>query len=186
MAAVVSRVLPLVWLVFILFSVHTAALPEKRNAASACRKLAAALPGKIFLSGSIPYTNSTNSYFFVQNRLDPACFASPTTADDVSKIIKILVAFPDTKFAVKGGGHSTIIGASNIDDGVTIDLRKMNSIKPLDATWSKVGVGAGATSIEVYRALEPQNRVILAGRVSGVGIGGFMTGGEHQECNCQF
>jgi FAD/FMN-containing dehydrogenase len=50
----------------------------------------------------------------------------PVNSDEVSKIVKLLRS-NDIEFVVAGGRHSTA-GASSIEDGVVIDLRKMNKV----------------------------------------------------------
>jgi len=80
-------------------------------------------------------------------------------------------------FAVKGGGHHTVIGISNIDNGLTIDLGNMNQ-----TTWNNdksIGyVGAGARWGAVYEALGRVNRGAAGGRVADIGVGGYTTGGK--------
>ena len=45
----------------------------------------------------------------------------PSTAEDVSTIIKILVSGNCT-FGVKGGGHGSFALSNAVEDGVTIDF----------------------------------------------------------------
>ncbi|KAK1851925.1 FAD binding domain-containing protein [Colletotrichum chrysophilum] len=46
----------------------------------------------------------------------------PRNAEEVSKTVQALVATPECNFAVRSGGHTVWPGASNIQDGITIDL----------------------------------------------------------------
>lgn len=50
----------------------------------------------------------------------------PINSDEVSQIVKLLRR-ENIEFVVSGGRHSTA-GASSIENGVVIDLRKMNSV----------------------------------------------------------
>jgi FAD/FMN-containing dehydrogenase len=50
----------------------------------------------------------------------------PSTTSDVSATVKLLRS-KDIAFVVSGGGHATS-GASSIENGVVIDLRKMRSV----------------------------------------------------------
>jgi FAD/FMN-containing dehydrogenase len=67
-------------------------------------------------------------------------------------------------------------GLSNIDGGFVIDLRALNQIdiSPGDQT---VKLGPGSTWINVYAAMEPYNLTTTGGRISSVGVGGFLLGG---------
>ena len=42
-----------------------------------------------------------------------------------------------------------------------------------------VDVGSGLIWDDVYQALEPDNISVIGGRVSGVGVGGFLLGGGY-------
>jgi FAD/FMN-containing dehydrogenase len=55
-----------------------------------------------------------------------AAVVLPNNTDDVSTIVKLLRQH-NIDFVVSGGRHSTS-GASSIEDGVVIDLRKMNNV----------------------------------------------------------
>ncbi|KAL7907598.1 hypothetical protein GGI35DRAFT_454455 [Trichoderma velutinum] len=67
-------------------------------------------------------------------------------------------------------------GSSNIDGGFLIDLRAMNKIS-IHHERQIVELGPGATWINVYAALEPYHISTAGGRISGVGVGGFLLGG---------
>ncbi|WYZ37070.1 hypothetical protein EsH8_II_000576 [Colletotrichum jinshuiense] len=79
-------------------------------------------------------------------------------------------------WAVRGGGHMTWAGASNIDEGVTIDMGLINQVdySPLTKIAS---IGAGALWRDVYSTLEPFGVTAPGGRTSTVGVAGFLTGG---------
>ena len=79
-------------------------------------------------------------------------------------------------FAVKGGGHSRNPGDSNSVGGVTVDLDRLTNVEVLPHA-NKARVGGGATTIQVYRALESRNMSFVGGRVGSVGVGGFTLGG---------
>jgi FAD/FMN-containing dehydrogenase len=107
--------------------------------------------------------------------MQPACRYLPTGPYDLRAALRRLVA-SETSFAVKSGGHSYNSGASNIEDGVTIDLSRLNSISLTDnntAAW----VGPGARWREVYASLEPHGLTTPGGRVGDVGVGGYVLGG---------
>lgn len=60
--------------------------------------------------------------------------------------------------------------------GVTIAMTRFSQINYNAATETAV-VGAGLIWDQVYTALEPFNRSVVGGRVSGVGVAGFSLGG---------
>jgi len=61
---------------------------------------------------------------------------------------------------------------------VHISLTRFNRTS-FDSTTGTAKVGTGQLGEEVYQALEPFNVSIAAGRVSGVGVGGFTLGGGY-------
>lgn len=69
-----------------------------------------------------------------------------------------------------------IPGASNAPDGVTVDLRGLDSIE-LSADNSTASVGVGATWDAVYAKLDPLGLSVAGGRIGGVGVGGLTLGG---------
>lgn len=77
---------------------------------------------------------------------------------------------------MKSGGHGLPVGASNIDEGVTIDLGQMKDVK-LSADRKIAAVQPGAKWIDVYSTLDAQGYAVPGGRAGGVGVGGLITGG---------
>lgn len=67
-------------------------------------------------------------------------------------------------------------GAANIQGGITVDMRSMNSIELSDDN-KVVSLGTGGLWIDAYAALDPYNLTVMGGRVNGIGIGGLATGG---------
>ena len=157
------------------------ALPQNGYGDSTCTALSTVLPGKVFFPGTPSYTSSAHSYFFRECRQNPNCIVTPSSAEEVSQAIAILTARPSTKFAIRGGGHSPNKGASNTDDGVTIDLSSMKSIEPQDGNWEVIEIGPGTTAMNLYQVLDVYNRTVLGGRVGSVGMAGFLTGGMYSD-----
>jgi FAD/FMN-containing dehydrogenase len=102
----------------------------------------------------------------------------PTSAEDVSQALKIIKEHQCT-FAVKSGGHGIFSGASNAPQGITIDLRYLNSLQVADDRLTTF-VGAGNRWGEVYKKLEPMNLAVVGARDSQIGVGGFLLGDEYQ------
>lgn len=127
------------------------------------------------------YTTSLGSYFALQqSEIHPSCIASPASANDVSIALDVLTNNATQNaicpFSVRSGGHATFIGASNINGGVTIDLRGLDSIS-LNPDDSTVSVGVGATWGSVYSYLDPMNQSVVGAGAYSVGVGGVTIGG---------
>lgn len=112
--------------------------------------------------------------------ITPYCIAQPVSTDQVSTIIKTLVAAStdgdECQFAVRSGGHTPFAGAANIEDGITIDLSALDSVIYQEDS-NTTAVGPGATWDEVYLAVEALGLQVVGGRSSTVGVGGLSIGG---------
>ena len=92
----------------------------------ACDKIAQELGGKVLFPGEPAYRKESRDYYNIGlAELTPACIAMPSSAQDVSKIVRILKGVPSVNFAVKSGGHDPNPGHSSIKDGVLIALRNV-------------------------------------------------------------
>ena len=143
-----------------------------------------ALPGKVFLPESQEYKESIDSYFSAQeSQLKPACIVRPQNTADVVTVISRLVqvnqlhGIGSIKFAIRSGGHACFAGSANVSDGVTLDLRGLNSIE-VNEDSSQVSIGTGASWGEVYRKLDSLGLAVPGGRHSQVGVGGLTLGGK--------
>jgi len=157
-----------------------AALPTAAAAKQgSCEAVAAKLPGRISYPDSKTYNLSISSYYGGQERaLQPSCVFRPTTTDEVSQFVKIMTSDTcQSKFAVRGGGHTFCAGAANIEPGITVDMRLMNHIE-LSKDKKVASIGGGTVWDDAYSQLAPHNLTVLGGRVPGIGVGGFATGGE--------
>jgi hypothetical protein len=130
------------------------------------------------------YNESLGSYFSNQeSNIKPACVLRPQNSGQVAKAVSLLVkankeaGIGVIKFAVRSGGHAWIAGSANIADGVTIDLRGLNSIEVAGDSAS-VAVACGASWGQVYRTLGPLGLAVAGGRQSQIGVGGLTLGGE--------
>lgn len=70
-------------------------------------------------------------------------------------------------------------GASNIQDGLTIDLANLNQIQ-VSQDKTLTHVGAGNRWVDVYSQLDQQQLSVIGGRVAGIGVGGLTLGGMSQ------
>ncbi|KAG6810664.1 hypothetical protein H0H92_010846 [Tricholoma furcatifolium] len=78
---------------------------------------------------------------------------------------------------VKGGGHSSNPGFSSTK-GVHISMKQFDEVTYLPESETVI-VGAGLTWDEVYARLAPHGVNVVGGRVTGVGVAGFMLGGGY-------
>ncbi|CAI7674902.1 hypothetical protein N7533_011302 [Penicillium manginii] len=141
------------------------------NCKQACSQLSTAF-GSAF---HWPQNDNFTIWDAKQQEVQPACRVEPSSANDVAEILDTLVSHW-CYFSVKGGGHSRNPGDSNSVGGVTIDLNRLNGVEILQGDI-RARVGGGATTIQVYEALESRNLSFVGGRVGSVGMGGFTLGG---------
>lgn len=164
-------------LCLIIPQVATSTVATVTTANRTCGILVSMLPGKVFVPKDAAYQSSEASYAYVQEQIQsPSCIVKPSSASDISSAIKTLVD-SSTAFAIRSGGHASNRGFSNVDGGITLDLTAINSVVLLDDDVT-VSIGTGATWAEVYPVLDARGRSLNGGRASGVGVGGFLSGGN--------
>jgi FAD/FMN-containing dehydrogenase len=104
----------------------------------------------------------------------PRLIAQAAAEADVAATIAFARA-SGLPLAIRGGGHN-VAGNGSVDDGIVLDLSKLNAID-VDADACLVRVGPGATLADVDRATEPHALAVPIGVVSGTGIAGLTLGG---------
>ncbi|CAN9482313.1 unnamed protein product [Alternaria alternata] len=106
----------------------------------------------------------------------PSCVVLAESKKDVSVAMKI-IKFLKLKFATRSGGHSPNPGWSSIgEDGILIDLQKLNAISVSDDK-KVASIGPGQKWGKVYEALDPHELSVIGGRIPQVGVGGLILGG---------
>ncbi|KIW84349.1 hypothetical protein Z517_03599 [Fonsecaea pedrosoi CBS 271.37] len=115
-------------------------------------------------------------YFTAQSAAQvPAVQVFPEDAKDIATILQT-ARDQQIPFAVKAGGHGVYAGASSIQDGILIDLSRIDWVKVAPDRKS-VFVGAGAKWGDVYGRLDALGVSVPGGRISTVGVGGLTLGG---------
>ncbi|KAH7092319.1 hypothetical protein FB567DRAFT_557838 [Paraphoma chrysanthemicola] len=120
-------------------------------------------------------TWKTGFWSMNQRLANPAIIFQPTSAEEVA-IVLILCRAAQCKFAVKSGGHAAMKGASSADNGVTIDLARLNAVV-LNEDKSIASIGPGNTWARVCQQLDPHGLGVAGGRAGDVGAGGYTLGG---------
>ncbi|KFY43930.1 hypothetical protein V494_01751 [Pseudogymnoascus sp. VKM F-4513 (FW-928)] len=142
----------------------------------ACGFLRFSLKGQISYPGSIEYQFGESQYWSVQQASnEPTCRFTPRSAIEVSLGV-LTLRLSNCKFAVKSGGHAAFAGSSNIDNGIAIDLAKLNQVT-VSADKKQTSVGPGNVWYDVYTKLDPMGLSVIGGRVSAIGVGGLTLGG---------
>ncbi|KAK8022526.1 hypothetical protein PG993_013293 [Apiospora rasikravindrae] len=130
------------------------------------------------------YKMRIDTYWSLGARLHPWAIVQPRTTAEVSAAVKAIVAVPGVQFAIRSGGHMWWPGASNIADGVTIDLGRLRQTT-YDPATGLASVQPGAKWNDVYPVVEKEGRMVTGGRVGDVGVGGYLTGGGLSFHNCR-
>lgn len=101
----------------------------------------------------------------------------PKSTLELSLILNHIIS-TNTTFAIKSGGHSSVIGSSNTNatGAVTIDLSDLHEIE-ISRSENSVWLGTGLRWREVYHALHEHNLSVAGARDADVGVGGYLLGG---------
>ena len=141
-----------------------------------CSALSIDYSSQVLSPGTTAYTAWDAGFWSQQQaQVQPACVFQPSTAEEVSNAL-LWARHTKCPFAVKSGGHAAFAGASNIADGLTIDLTRLNSLT-LSPDSLIASVGPGNRWVDVYNWLEAYNLSVVGGRVSDIGVGGLTLGG---------
>jgi FAD/FMN-containing dehydrogenase len=133
----------------------------------------------VYYPDDATYEQRRTSYWSVDSQLRPHCVVQPTSTYNVIKIVNTLVKHPactKTEFAVRSGGQMSWGPSNNIDNGITIDLVRMNSTT-FNETSRIASIQSGTLWGAVYDKLQPYGYTVAGGRSYSTGIGGFITGG---------
>ncbi|KAH9435357.1 hypothetical protein MCOR02_004301 [Pyricularia oryzae] len=127
--------------------------------------------------GSHAYASSVQSYFSLKNsETRPSCIVIPRSSSEVSVAVRSLskgyeLGKDSCKFAIRSGGHTPFKGAASIDDGVLLDLGRLNA-PGVSEDRKSIVASPGWTWDQVTERLDPYNVSTLGARVANVGVGG--------------
>ncbi|KAG7098044.1 hypothetical protein E1B28_000019 [Marasmius oreades] len=125
--------------------------------------------------GDSQYTESRQA-FNQRFNVHPAAIVFPTSAQDVSQIVKIGAA-NKLRVVARSGGHSYAAnGLGGQDGALVIDLKKMNKIT-IDTNTNIAHVEAGNKLGSVAAALNAVGRALPHGSCTYVGVGGHASFG---------
>ena len=164
--------------------------PKPQISSPELAKLVEALSSKLSDNVLLPdhedFLKSANSYWAKQEwETTPACIVRPSNVQQLSEAIGVLKQEHDihvergqTKelFAIRGGGHSAVLGAASIKGGILIDLGGLNEVTP-SKDGASVAIEAGARWLDVYTVLDAKGLAVVGGRNCHVGVGGLTLGG---------
>ncbi|KAJ3485105.1 hypothetical protein NLG97_g6891 [Lecanicillium saksenae] len=158
--------------VFALLATAAQAAP---STGECCRSMAEVLPSIYHGPSAADYNELVTARWSITAMQHPGCVMTPSSAKDMSIIVKFLTTM-QCKFAVKSGGHNPNPGFNNIDKGVSIDLRSLNSTS-LAHDRSYVSLGTGLSWGHAYAAFEKDKIAFTGGICEDVGVGGLSVGG---------
>mgnify|MGYP000138230323 CR=1 FL=1 len=136
-------------------------------------KLSGTVRGTVTIAADPGYDEARAVYNAMHDRR-PAAVISCTDAADVMATIAA-ARKGGLDLAVRGGGHS-VPGFGTVDDGLVIDLARMNNVH-VDPGKKTARVGGGATLCDVDHATYPFGLAVPGGIISTTGIAGLTLGG---------
>ncbi|EPS98357.1 hypothetical protein FOMPIDRAFT_83615 [Fomitopsis schrenkii] len=153
------------------------AYAQSADVSTVCEEIAAAISSasEVFYPADWGYI-ATNFHWLSSSTQQSYCSVEPGTVEDLGAVLRTL-SENDVQFGVRGGGHTANPGFSSTP-GVQIALNRFGGVTYDDST-GLVSIGAGNVWDNVYKALEPYSVNVVGGRVSGVGIAGFILGGGY-------
>lgn len=129
---------------------------------------------EVLYVGALGYIASVEHYMASSSDL-PSCVFRPAITNDVIHALQ-LIEQERIEFSVNSGKHTGNPGFSSTEGGLQIDMRRFSQIA-LSPDRTYVDIGPGNVWDNVYDVLQGTGRMVIGGRVSGVGVGGLMTGG---------
>ncbi|KAL3293118.1 FAD binding domain-containing protein [Colletotrichum asianum] len=140
-------------------------LTAVRAESATCSQVSTGTSIQKFQGLDIGYTSEQLNYWSTAcGNLKPGCILVPTSAEEVSAIVKVLETNNET-FAVKSGGHNPNNYYARTQRGY------------YDKASNTVSVGPGNKWEDVHAALDGTGVTVVGGRIGNVGVGGYLLGG---------
>jgi FAD/FMN-containing dehydrogenase len=131
------------------------------------------LSGEVIVPGHPAYEEARQVWNGLIDR-HPAVIARCTNVEDVQQAVAIARRYRPP-VSIRGGGHQ-VAGSAVCNDGLVIDLSRMNTVE-VDPERQRAQVGGGATWGDVDPATQRHGLAVTGGEVSTTGVGGFTLGG---------
>ncbi|WNJ19684.1 FAD-binding oxidoreductase [Pontibacter sp. G13] len=141
--------------------------------ASQIDEFAQAISGKLLKPGTTSYDDSRALWNGMFDRR-PSFIAQCESTEDVVQAVNF-ARDHQLLLSIKGGGHNSA-GTGCCDQGMAIDLSKMNRVA-VHAGSKRVFVGGGALISDVDAATQQFGLAVPAGIISHTGVGGLTLGG---------
>ncbi len=137
------------------------------------KALTEAVRGRVITPSDSDYDDARAVHNAMHDRKPRAVIRCVDSAD----VMAAVTAGRDTglDLAIRGGGHS-VPGFGTVDDGLVIDLSRMNNVR-VDPVKKIARVGGGATWGDVDHATYPFGLAAPGGVISTTGVGGLTLGG---------
>ena len=163
----------------------TALLLVLRATADTCSDVEALSTIEVSRPLALSYIDEQRNYWSTScAALKPTCIIFPTTADEVSTVIKILNG-NNEKFAIKSGGHNPNNGWSSVAGGPLISTSKLDQVL-LDPATGVCRVGPGQKLDSLAAALQGTGWTFVGGRIGPTGVGGLVLGGGLSYMSSQY
>ncbi|WP_309572043.1 FAD-binding oxidoreductase, partial [Deinococcus sp.] len=132
-----------------------------------------AVRGDVIRPGDARYDEARALYNGMIDRRPAVIVQCTDTADVIAALA--FARQQNLRVAVRGGGHNGG-GLGSVDDGLVIDLRRMDGVR-VDPNARTVRVEGGATWGQVDHATHPFGLAVPSGIHSTTGVGGLTLGG---------
>ncbi|KAF8574997.1 FAD-binding domain-containing protein [Ramaria rubella] len=146
------------------------------NSSQACTSIVATLGQSTVQSSGVEYDAAAHGAWNLFNTdFEPTCIVFPRNASHVQTAMKAIFE-AESDYAVQAGGHSTMKGWNNVQDGVLIDFSHMNTTF-YDVAKDTITLEPGVHWDDAVSILQAQGVAPVGGRQGDVGMGLLLGGG---------
>jgi FAD/FMN-containing dehydrogenase len=160
-------------------------LPATLVSADTCSTIATTTSIEVAYPLSLHYISEQNMYWSTSCiSLAPSCILFPTSAAEVSTILKTINQGNES-FAVKSGGHNPNNGFSSVAGGPLISTARLDQAV-LDANTGVLQMGPGNRLDDIAAKLQGSGWTFVGGRIGNTGTGGLILGGGLSYMSAQY